>query len=127
MLHKSRFILTFVPDEGRKPSQNRNHKHQALDITVKSNTMTRQEYKEKSKTSEGRKNLHTEMLDIIKARMDSFLKNAPEANKPKIERLFEVAMNNIKDHGNSLLFDFFADEKISDREFIRNVQIEIKG
>lgn len=67
------------------------------------------------------------MLDIIKARMDSFLKNAPEANKPKIEKLFEVAMNNIKDHGNSLLFDFFADEEISDREFIRNVQSEIKG
>lgn len=71
--------------------------------------------------------MHTEMLDIIKARMDSFLKNAPEANKPKIEKLFEVAMNNIKDHGNSLLFDFFADEKISDMEFIRNVQIEVKG
>lgn len=39
MLHKSRFILTFVPDEGRKPPQNINHKHQALDITVKSEVM----------------------------------------------------------------------------------------
>ena len=67
------------------------------------------------------------MLDIIKARMDSFLKNAPEANKPKIGKLFEVAMNNIKDHGHALLFDFFADEEISDMEFIRNVQIEVKG
>lgn len=36
VLHKSRFVLTFVPDEGRNPSENRNHKHQALDITVKS-------------------------------------------------------------------------------------------
>lgn len=89
--------------------------------------MTRQEYREKSKTSEGRKNLHDEMIDIIKTRMDNFLKNAPEANKPKIEKLFEMAMNNIKEHGNSLLFDFFADEEISDREFIRNVQSEIKG
>lgn len=67
------------------------------------------------------------MIDIIKTRMDNFLKNAPEANKPKIEKLFEMAMNNIKEHGNSLLFDFFADEEISDREFIRNVQSEIKG
>ena len=99
----------------------------ALDNTVKSTTMTRQEYYEKSKTSEGRKNLHTEMLGIIKKRMDGFLKNAPEANKPKAEKLFEMAMNNIKLNGNSLLFNFFADEKISDREFIRNVQSEIKG
>ena len=89
--------------------------------------MTRQEYSEKSKTSEGRKNLHDEMIDIIKTRMDRFMENAPEANKPKIEKLFEMAMNNIKNHGNSLLFDFFADEEISDREFIRNIQSEIKG
>ena len=39
VLHKSRLILTFVPDEGRNPSENRNHKHQALDITVKSEVM----------------------------------------------------------------------------------------
>ena len=89
--------------------------------------MTRKEYNEKSMTPEGRKNLHTEMLGIIKNRMDNFLKNAPEANNPKIEKLFEAAMNNIKDNGNSILFDFFADEKISDREFIRNIQSEIKG
>ena len=67
------------------------------------------------------------MIDIIKTRMDRFMENAPEANKPKIEKLFEMAMNNIKEHGNSLLFDFFADEEISDREFIRNIQSEIKG
>lgn len=67
------------------------------------------------------------MIDIIKTRMDNFLENAPEANKPKIEKLFNAAMNNIKEHGNSLLFDFFANEEISDREFIGNVQSEIKG
>ena len=39
VLHKSRFVITFVPDEGRNPLQNRNHKHQALDITVKSEVM----------------------------------------------------------------------------------------
>ena len=89
--------------------------------------MTRQEYNEKSKTSEGRKNLHNEMIDIIKTRMDNFQKNAPEANQPKIGKLFEMAMNKIKEHGNSLLFDFFDNEEISDREFIRNVQSEIKG
>ena len=78
-------------------------------------------------TSEGRKNLHTEMLDIIQSRMNAFLGNAPEANKAKVQRLFELAMNNIKEHGNSFLFDFFADEEISDKEFIRNIQNEIKG
>lgn len=99
----------------------------ALDITVKSITMTRQEYNEKSMTSEGRKNLHTEMLGIIQNRMDNLLKNAPEANKPKIEKMFKMAMNNIKENGNSILFNFFANEEISDREFIGNVQCEIKG
>ena len=67
------------------------------------------------------------MIDIIKTRMDNFVKNAPEANKPKIGNLFNKSMNNIKEHGNSLLFDFFANEEISDREFIRNIQSEIKG
>lgn len=89
--------------------------------------MKREEYNEKSMTPEGRKNLHTEMLGIIKNRMDNFLRDAPEANKPKIEKLFERAMNNIKDNGNSILFDFFANEEISDREFIKNIQSEIKG
>lgn len=89
--------------------------------------MKRQEFKERSMTSEGRKNLHSEMLDIIQNRMNAFLKNAPEANKSKIDSLFKLAINNIKEHGNSLMFDFFADEEISDREFIKNIQNEIKG
>lgn len=87
--------------------------------------MNRQEYEDKSKTPGGRKAIHDEMIDIIQMRMDALLQNAPEANRSKIEYLFKMAMNSIKEYGNSMLFDFYADEKISDKEFARNIQNEI--
>ena len=87
--------------------------------------MKKSEYKEKSATAEGRKNLHNELLAEIKNRMDGFVNNAPEANKAKINALFSVAMGKLKDEGNSILFDFFAADDLSDRDFIKHVQEEI--
>ena len=70
--------------------------------------MKRSEYKVKSATAEGRKELHNELLAEIKNRMDGFLNNAPEANRVKINALFSAAMDKLKNEGNSILFDFFA-------------------
>lgn len=84
--------------------------------------MTRIEYKEKSATAEGRKNLHNELLAEIKNRMDGFVNNAPEANKAKVSALFSAAMKKLEEHGNSLLFDFFASDDINDRDFVKHVQ-----
>ena len=87
--------------------------------------MKRSEYKAKSATAEGRKELHNELLAEIKNRMDGFLNNAPEANRVKINALFSAAMDKMKDEGNSILFDFFAADDISDRDFLKHIQEEI--
>ena len=96
--------------------------HQALRITVKRNDMKKSEYREKSATAEGRKNLHNELLAEIKNRMDGFVNNAPEANKAKVSALFSAAMKKLEEHGNSILFDFFASDDINDRDFIKHTQ-----
>lgn len=84
--------------------------------------MKRTEYNEKSKTAEGRKNLHTELLAEIRTRMEGFIQNAPEANRAKVSALFDKAFKNISENGNSILFDFYASDDLSDRDFIRSVQ-----
>lgn len=89
--------------------------------------MKRSEYKAKSATAEGRKELHNELLAEIKNRMDGFLSNAPEANRVKINALFSAAMDKLKDEGNSILFDFFAADDISDRNFFKHIQEEINN
>ena len=96
--------------------------HQALRITVKRNDMKKSEYREKSATAEGRKNLHCELLAEIKNRMDGFVNNAPEANRAKVSALFSAAMKKLEEHGNSILFDFFASDDINDRDFIKHTQ-----
>ena len=96
--------------------------HQALRITVKRNDMKKSEYREKSATAEGRKNLHSELLAEIKNRMDGFVNNAPEANRAKVSALFSAAMKKLEEHGNSILFDFFASDDINDRDFIKHTQ-----
>lgn len=89
--------------------------------------MKKSEYKEKSATAEGRKNLHTELLSEIKMRMDYFVSNAPEANRAKVKAMFDKAIDKMKEMGNSILFDFFADEQCSDKDFIRYTQQVIIG
>ena len=89
--------------------------------------MKRSEYKAKSATAEGRKDLHNELLAEIKNCMDGFLNNAPEANRVKINALFSVAMDKLKDEGNSILFEFFAADDISDRDFLKHIQEEINN
>lgn len=96
--------------------------HQALRITVKRNDMKKSEYREKSATAEGRKNLHSELLAEIKNRMDGFVNNAPEANRAKVSALFSAAMKKLEEHGNSILFDFFASDDINDMDFIKHTQ-----
>ena len=84
--------------------------------------MKRSYYKEKSATAQGRDDLHSELLSEIKSKMDELINNAPEANKAKVAALFEKAYKELESDGNSILFDFYADEEISTREFVRNIQ-----
>lgn len=89
--------------------------------------MKRSVYKEKSATAEGRKNLHGELLSEIKLRMDKLTESAPEANKEKINAIFAKALSIMESQGNSILFDFFASDDNTDKDFIRYTQDIIKG
>ena len=84
-------------------------------------------YKEKSATAEGRKNLHGELLSEIKLRMDKLAESAPEANKEKVNAIFAKALSMMENQGNSILFDFFASDDNTDKDFIRHTQDIIKG
>lgn len=88
--------------------------------------MKRSYYKEKSATAQGRHDLHSELLSEIKSKMDELINNAPEANKAKVAALFEKAYKELESDGNSILFDFFADEEISTKDFVRNIQSTIR-
>lgn len=79
-------------------------------------------YKEKSATAEGRKNLHSELLSEIKQHMSKLIENAPEVNKDKIRTLFDVALTKMESQGNSILFNFFANDENSENDFIRYTQ-----
>ena len=84
--------------------------------------MKKSVYREKSATAEGRKNLHSELLSEIKQHMSKLMTNAPEANKDKIRTLFDVALTKMESQGNSILFNFFANDENSENDFIRYTQ-----
>lgn len=88
--------------------------------------MKRSYYKEKSATAQGRYDLHSELLSEIKRKMDELINNAPEANKAKVAALFEKAYKELEGDGNSILFDFYANDEISTKDFVRNIQDTLK-
>lgn len=70
--------------------------------------------------------MHTELLSDIKRKMDDLVNNAPEANKVKVANLLEKAFCKLESEGNSILFDFFASDEVSTKEFICNIQGALK-
>ena len=84
--------------------------------------MTREIYKEKAATEQGRKELHEIMLNEIKAKFETLINGAPEANKEKVRSMFNVAIEKMSNIGISDLYDFFAGEHLNLHQFIGYVQ-----
>lgn len=84
-------------------------------------------YKEMSQTAEGRKELHTIMLEDVKAKMDALVESAPAANREAAAKMMDAAYDKISALGNSQLFNFFADDSVSERDFISYVSDILKG
>lgn len=84
--------------------------------------MTREIYKEKAATEQGRKELHEIMLNEIKAKFDTLVNGAPEANKEKVSAMFGVTLEKMNNIGVSDLYDFFAGEHLTLTQFIGYVQ-----
>ena len=112
-MKKKYYICSIIIQQTRRAAQLYNHCKKI---------MKRSEYKEKSVTAQGRKSLHDDLISEIKQRMDSFVDNAPEANKDKARVLFDKALSKMIEMGNSILFDFFVDDQVRDVDFIRHTQ-----
>lgn len=84
-------------------------------------------YRELSKTGQGRKQSHEMMLEDVKKRIDKFVNEAPESTREKASQLMRTAFEKISKLGNGMLFDFFADDRVSDRDFLLYVNDILKG
>ena len=84
--------------------------------------MTREIYKEKAATEQGRKELHEIMLNEIKVKFETLVNGAPEANKEKVRSMFNAALEKMNKIGVSDLYDFFAGEHLTLNQFIGYTQ-----
>ena len=89
--------------------------------------MKREVYKEKVTTAQGRKDLHEIMLNEIKAKFETLVNGAPETNKEKVRTMFDGALEKMQNIGISDLYDFFAGEHLTMKQFITYTQDLIKG
>lgn len=84
--------------------------------------MTREIYKEKAATSQGRKELREIMLKEIKAKFENLVNGAPESNKEKLKSMFNVTTEKMYKIGISDLYDFFAGEHLTLTQFLGYAQ-----
>lgn len=89
--------------------------------------MKRETYKEMAATAQGRKELHEIMLNEIKTKFDTLVNGAPEANREKVRVMFCGASEKLRNIGIADLFDFFAGEHLTMKQFIGYTQDLIKG
>lgn len=89
--------------------------------------MTNAIYNQMSHTAEGRKELHTIMLFDVKKRMSELVASAPEENRNQCQQFMDAAYAKIDAMGNGTIFNLFADETVSDNNFLLYCQDAIKG
>lgn len=89
--------------------------------------MNAKTYKELSNTAEGRQNAHTIMLEDVNKRIEKFINAAPENNRERAAQLMKVAFDKISKLGNGNLFNFFADDQISDNNFMHYLNDILTG
>lgn len=84
--------------------------------------MTREIYNEKVMNAQGRKDLREIMLDEIRTKFETLVNGAPESNKEKVKNMFGVTLEKMMNIGVSDLYDFFAGEHLTIKQFIGYVQ-----
>lgn len=89
--------------------------------------MKRETYKEMAATAQGRKELHETMLNEIKTKFETLVNGAPEANREKVRAMFGNAFEKMQNIGIADLYDFFAGEHLTMKQFIGYTQDLIKG
>ena len=94
------------------------HKVTTFAISKIKKNMTREIYKEKVTTEQGRKELHEILLNDIKAKFETLVNGAPEANKEHVKTMLGVALEKMQNIGVADLYDFFAGEHLTTKQFI---------
>ncbi len=89
--------------------------------------MKREEYKEMVKTSTGRSELHTLLLNEVTEKVTALTAAAPAQNRAKVEALFTKALDMLSRQGVAFIYDHFAGEHISTKEMIANLQSLLAG
>lgn len=89
--------------------------------------MKLESYKEKVTTEQGRKELHEIMLTEVKAKFATLVNGAPEANKEQVKNMFGVALEKLQNVGVSDLYDFFAGEHLTTKQFVSYTYDLIQG
>lgn len=89
--------------------------------------MNKSTYLELGKTSEGRAKAHDLMLDEIREKMDDLVKSVAPAKQQNAKALFDKAYETIKNFGNTILFEYFANGMLRSSEFVKNVDKANKG
>ena len=84
-------------------------------------------YNEMSKTAEGRKEVRNIMVSEIKERMNKIISLFPEKNRKAASEMMERGFNKINEIGNGSIFQFFAEDGISDNNFIRYIDSALSG
>ena len=84
-------------------------------------------YNEMGKTAQGRKELHTAMIKEITIKLNDITAKAPAQNALKVKVIFCKALDLMLNLGVADLYDFFAGEHLSEREFIGYVQSLVNG
>ena len=74
-----------------------------------------------SATAQGRKELHEILLQEIREKMDNLVKSAPIENQSACQKITDKVFDKIKNMGNSILFDFFADDELSQSNFLHYI------
>lgn len=82
-----------------------------------------------SETAEGREQAHEIMLKDIRTRMDAIISKAPTSSekREKAAAIMDAAFAKMQTMGNGNLLTFLADDSLSDRNFIYNVDATLKG
>ena len=79
--------------------------------------MTQQEYKERSKTAEGRKQLHGVLIEEAAKRLRGLVDVAPEQAKTKLSGMMEQIICKLPEYGNSNLFNF-CDDRMTTKQLV---------
>ena len=89
--------------------------------------MDEKTYKEMCKTVQGRHELHNQLVEELKGRMNKLMSMATPQNRAKLEERFAKVAEVVSKQGVSFIFDDFCADFVDDKTFARHCQNILLG